>query len=168
MKLCHLHGRASKGCVSGPAPLTAVLCRRSVQVAWSVGEGCPAHPCPCVLAGECRGRASHPPGCVPAPLALCALCSWQEVRRTRWQVTPVCSPVLCRGLCPGACCHDGGEEACTTCALFPVGPSACWGQPLSKVTTKWQQLWHLLAPPGAQVKGMVASQRRGLEHPPVC
>lgn len=128
----------------------------------------PVHATACLLAGECRGRASHPPGCVPAPLALCALCSWQEVRRTRWQVTPVCSPVLCRGLCPGACCHDGGEEACTTCALFPVGPSACWGQPLSKVTTKWQQLWHLLAPPGAQVEGMVASQRRGPAHPPVC
>lgn len=53
-------------------------------------------------------------------------------------------------------------------ALFSVGPSTCWAQPLLKITTKWQQLWYLLTPPGAEVKEMVASQRRGSEHPPVC
>lgn len=43
-----------------------------------------------------------------------------------------------------------------------------WAQPLLKVTIKWQQLWHLLVPPSAQLKGLVASQRGGPECPPVC
>lgn len=136
MKLCHLHGRASKGCVSGPAPLTAVLCRRSVQVAWSVGEGCPAHPCPCVLAGECRGRASHPPGCVPAPLALCALCSWQEVRRTRWR-SPLCAHLSFAGVSALGHAVMMGEKRlaqpvpCFLLALQHAGVSLCQKSPQS-------------------------------------
>lgn len=117
-----------------------------------------------VLAQECRGRACVPARCVHAVL----VAGGTEDPLAGHPCVLTC-PL--QGSLPrdtlSWCGRRGLHNLCPT-ALFSVGPSTRWAQPLSKVTVKWQQLWYLLAPPGAQVKGVVASQRREPERPLVC
>lgn len=140
IKLCHLHSRTSKRGVAVLALHAAVYVHGE-----HAGSSCAAgvHVVLCtlvretsrVLAHECRGKASHPVAvCQPGA---CALCSWWEVCMAQWHVTltrsaghvSVCTPVLCRGFCPWARCHGGGEGACINLcptALLSTGPSTCW------------------------------------------
>lgn len=140
MKLCHLHGRASKQEVSVPASLTVVLCRGSVQVALSLGECCPVHPCVChtrVLAGECRGRA---PLAVCQPQCVCMLCSWQELRRDPVAGHPCVLTCPLRGSLPQGTLSWWGRRGlhnlcarlpCFLLALQRAGLSLCRKSPKS-------------------------------------
>lgn len=123
-----------------------------------------------VLAGESRGRASHPIHSLCAS-PVCVHCARSRRYAGPGGMSPCVLTCPLQGSLPrGTLSWLGRRDLHNLCptALFSVGPSTCWAQLVSKVTIKWLQLWYLLAPPGAQVKGMVASQRRGPEHPPVC
>lgn len=118
VKLCHIHGKASKQgvCLCLLHSQLSVLGRGACRwfVLWVNVVLCTlVCGMACVLAGESRGSLA-PPCCVPAPCVCTVLVAGGVQDLVACHC--VCSPVLCRGLCPRARCHGGGEETCTTCA----------------------------------------------------
>lgn len=178
------HGKQTRHARACFACSCSCGCRGSVQAAQSLSARGPAHPRPRDEACECTGvqRESL------APRSLRASPERVHCAHGRRYIRPGGrSPSRAQqGTCPHACplqgflplgtlswwgrrgLHKPVPDCLALCWPFNNTLVSCWAQPLLKVTIKWQQLWHLLAPHSAQLKGLVASQRGGLERPPVC